>query len=546
MGDSVAHFYLKALEEEAERHPNAVPYSWLLAQFTQIGLDTHSHNFTLHYPLGNKVFQGVNIYGILRAVRGSSTESLVVSTPYRPPTSVHQKTTASIALMLALAKFFSEQVYWAKDIIFLITEHEQLGAQAWLEAYHRSSCGSGVLDSGDLTARAGPIQAAVNLEIGSSLISHIDVKIEGLNGQLPNLDLVNLIHRLCHRENVHHTFKNYDDHVAPETVKGWMHQLRTLFSMVATQASGVPNGNHGLYHRFGIASVTVEGVKEHGRTRRSANLLQVGRVLEGICRSLNNLLERFHQSFFFYLLPATNRYISIGVYMPPFGCLGGSLLTIALALWYHTSCAANEQLKTMKKGEECETQLVDYSILGQSAIIVLAHALGLTLLFSIEKIPVFSQLFGLLAEDALLLSLVAYSVCLLSLPLLVNRATSLSQNSWEILKCLVVLELSVVVFAGFVYNFSFGINCDLDICTSRDDHSSFKKFDLEVDVLAKKSISATKRALMYSVVDAHVYGNWVFSLGALCLMPIWFILWFIVWHPVNNSKSNSDVKSKTS
>ena len=29
-------------------------------------------------------------------------------------------------------------------------------------------------------------------------------------------------------------------------------------------------------------------------------------------RSLNNLQERFHQSFFFYLLPATNRYISIG------------------------------------------------------------------------------------------------------------------------------------------------------------------------------------------------------------------------------------------
>jgi len=29
-------------------------------------------------------------------------------------------------------------------------------------------------------------------------------------------------------------------------------------------------------------------------------------------RSLNNLLERFHQSFFFYLLPSTDRYVSIG------------------------------------------------------------------------------------------------------------------------------------------------------------------------------------------------------------------------------------------
>ena len=45
------------------------------------------------------------------------------------------------------------------------------------------------------------------------------------------------------------------------------------------------------------------------------------RVVEGIFRSLNNLLERFHQSFFFYLLPATDRYVSIGLYMPPFGLL---------------------------------------------------------------------------------------------------------------------------------------------------------------------------------------------------------------------------------
>lgn len=34
-----------------------------------------------------------------------------------------------------------EQMYWAKDIIFLVTEHEQLGMQAWLEAYHGTCCG---------------------------------------------------------------------------------------------------------------------------------------------------------------------------------------------------------------------------------------------------------------------------------------------------------------------------------------------------------------------------------------------------------------------
>ena len=54
--------------------------------------------------------------------------------------------------------------------------------------------------------------------------------------------------------------------------------------------------------------------------------LCVFRIIEGVCRSLNNLLERFHQSFFFYLLPATDRYVSIGLYMPPFGVLASPVL----------------------------------------------------------------------------------------------------------------------------------------------------------------------------------------------------------------------------
>ena len=72
-----------------------------------------------------------------------------------PPTDV------SLALLLASAKFFRNQNYWAKDIIFLITEHEMLGMQAWLEAYHDIPGGSGsggVLNHGELEARAGAIQ----------------------------------------------------------------------------------------------------------------------------------------------------------------------------------------------------------------------------------------------------------------------------------------------------------------------------------------------------------------------------------------------------
>ena len=43
-------------------------------------------------------------------------------------------------------------------------------------------------------------------------------------------------------------------------------------------------------------------------------------------RKLNNLLERLHQSYFFYLMPSLTRFVSIGYYMPAFGLLALILL----------------------------------------------------------------------------------------------------------------------------------------------------------------------------------------------------------------------------
>lgn len=56
------------------------------------------------------------------------------------------------------------------------------------------------IQPGDLRGRSGSIQAALNLEIPDKNVRSYDVKIEGLNGQLPNLDLFNLVVRLCYKE----------------------------------------------------------------------------------------------------------------------------------------------------------------------------------------------------------------------------------------------------------------------------------------------------------------------------------------------------------
>ncbi|KAJ0171607.1 hypothetical protein K1T71_013157 [Dendrolimus kikuchii] len=376
-----------------------MPVPWLVAKMSQLHLEVYTHNFTLNYPLGQgQVYTGTNVYGILRAPRTSSLEALVITAPYRPLSSHQKSTTAGIALMLAFAQFARPQKYWAKDIIFLITEHEQLGMQAWLEAYHGLHSGtetlytsfgsfwkpgtSGLdfskfwpgfdwgsehkkcLNPGKLKGRSGSIQAAINLEFHVPKIKYIEVKVEGLNGQLPNLDLANLVHKLCVKSGIHHSYKNSYSWIKRHNVDEWTNNLWTMLGMISTQLSGVPNGNHGLFHRFGIEAVTLEGrdaddpagAPPRINALNSANFYRLGVALESVMRSLNNLLERFHQSYFFYLLAASNRFISIGQYMPCLCLLCVALLIKALALWVSLQQESEEETEEKEKKAKTEKE----------------------------------------------------------------------------------------------------------------------------------------------------------------------------------------------
>ena len=523
-----AERYLEGLRDEAERYPNNVPFPWIEAQFRQIGLEVYTHNFTLTYPLGaadikKRTFQGRNVYAILRAPRASSTEALVLSAPYRPPYSVEPQTDVSVALLLASAKFFRFQNYWAKDIIFIITEHEQLGIQAWLEAYHRISCGSpGVLNHGELEARAGAIQAAINLEISKDRITHLNVKIQGLNGQLPNMDLLNLINRLSMREGVRQMFQGREDSrksceifteriFEKNTWKGCISSLLTLKDMMLSQATGIPSGNHGLFHRFGIQAVTLEGVNKNiGRSRKGkyneADLYIMGRIVEGTFRSLNNLLERFHQSFFYYVLPGTSRYVSIGMYMPGFGVLAGGLVILAISLWMQSSGqislaqfqlledARNKQRElteeTVNKDTKDETgdkddtnstngitdQAVIDSITGGKItpivslphlssifpIFLFSHAIGLLLLYLPYPASVYGNIwFDLSTENSVFAGILSFCVIFMTIPLVISFLTStlkdillVSHSNWHITKCITLLEMAALAFAVSLSNFS--------------------------------------------------------------------------------------------
>lgn len=67
------------------------------------------------------------------------------------------------------------------------------------EGAHASAVSSAETHSSGTFGRAGAIQAAISLELSSDVITSFDVAVEGLNGQLPNLDLVNLFYSFCQK-----------------------------------------------------------------------------------------------------------------------------------------------------------------------------------------------------------------------------------------------------------------------------------------------------------------------------------------------------------
>ncbi|XP_017776511.1 PREDICTED: glycosylphosphatidylinositol anchor attachment 1 protein [Nicrophorus vespilloides] len=607
MDNTMAMNYFDELKHEMKKYDDSIPYPWLLAKFRQLGLDTYTHNFSLNYPLGaSQKFTGKNVYAIIRAPRAASTEALVLSVPYRPPVSVHAPTASSIAIMLAFAKFAVKEKYWAKDIIFLVTEHEQLGMQAWLEAYHGVTCGKkDVLISGDMKGRAGSIQAAINLEIHEPEIGQIDIKIEGLNGQLPNLDLFNLSGKMALKEGLSLTFKNRLAKRLKSLWRDWIYAFQTMMSMVVTQATGVPNGNHGLFYRFGIQAVTLEGFSLPNPKSNRAGFYTIARILEGTFRSLNNLLERFHQSFFFYLLSATDRYISIGLYIPAICLLAATFMIKAYAKW----CQLHNNNKTDEKqaGGDAKNQLSDdvvkelemkHAALTQgdweqkfevesekppndkhvglghvSLVYVLSHVVG----FALRDLPKYMShvgaTYGYSTETSIYGTFAAVSLLGVLFPLCIRRKPAYKSMSFlniiallevgTALICLAMYNISIAMFLAAIYapatlliNPTRCGSCRIvqrvlwlmmhpfvvfNVCIAVFTFTAFPNDSLEE--VFYRALGASRQAMVYSIVDSEIYGNWLYNMITMIFVSTWLCFYYVTFGKADPSEQIIKKKS---
>lgn len=125
-----------------------------------------------------------------------------------------------------------------------------------------------------MNRRGGSIQAALNLEFADSESNKIELKLEGPNGKLPNLDLFNTVIRVCrsvHFECSLEAERGTTPMASQDEYYGYRQQprpyldhldgLENTLAMVFRQATGAPSSLHGFFLNHRIEALTFKGSK---------------------------------------------------------------------------------------------------------------------------------------------------------------------------------------------------------------------------------------------------------------------------------------------
>lgn len=346
-----AEYYLRDMKKltinsvnNSSMHDLPGVVNFIKQEIENFGLDAIQQSFAFPDKERTHLINGTNIYTIIRGERSTSSESVTICIPFK---SKLGSNLPGVALGMALTKYFSTKSYWAKDIIILFVDHYEIGTSVWLDSYHDIHIQSQLGDESQLTdmtlkyqslpERSGPMQSAIVLELLGREFVRLNVKVQGSYGQLPNLDLFNLVIDLAARESITPYFhgKSLPFDLSPQDL--YVHHLETAISFMKTQATMKSDGLHGYFLEYSVQSLTLEApeyVKANSKSYvMTSTLLNMGRLLEGIFRSLNNLTERFNRSYYFYIILSLRRFTSIGYYMMPIGLMISPLLLKTLEIY---------------------------------------------------------------------------------------------------------------------------------------------------------------------------------------------------------------------
>lgn len=346
----------------------------LAAIFAGIGLKTARQPYGYSSSSGGDAVRGENIYAILPAPRGDATEAIVLVAAWRNARGEANRN--GVALLLTLARYFRRWSLWSKDIIFLVTPDSAAGPQAWVDAYHDAHRGS----VGSLPVKSGALQGALAVDFAKEgRFKSVHITYDGVNGQLPNLDLINSVVSIAGGQmGMGVAIQEMWEH--PD---GYKDRLDTMLRGMLKQGLGMASGPHSAFIPYHVDAVTLQPFGDGWQDE-----MAMGRVIEGTFRSLNNLLEKLHQSFFFYLLMATERFVSIGTYLPSAMLVAANFTIMAIALWVKSGQPEGEVVPGLeaKKGKKARLAVERHLFL-PLGVVTVAQALGVVPLWVFNHTP---------------------------------------------------------------------------------------------------------------------------------------------------------------
>ncbi|RMZ82259.1 hypothetical protein DV738_g1903, partial [Chaetothyriales sp. CBS 135597] len=317
-----------------------------------------------HYWSSGNEYEGENIYGVLHAPRGDGTEAIVLLAPVRnikDEVNLH-----GVTLLFSLAKYMKRWSLWSKDIIFVVTPDTATGPQAWVDAYHSQHDPRSVEG---LPLKSGALQGAVCLDYSMhGRFEHLLISYDGINGQLPNLDLINTAVSIASGHmGIDTRIQDQPSSSSHDRPHAWSERVLTMARGMASQALGHATGAHSVFMPYHIDAITLTAVGNGWQDE-----MAFGRAVESISRSLNNLLEKLHQSFFFYLLMETNRFVSIGSYLPSAMVIAAAYTVMAIYLWvmsgYRLVSKQEEISPAEASGTSTGPQKADGEVKAQSSV----------------------------------------------------------------------------------------------------------------------------------------------------------------------------------
>lgn len=456
---------------------------------------------------------GVNSVGIIRAPRGDGKEAIVLVTPYNSQ-NIQLFEALSLGLAYTVFSFLSRVTWLAKDIVWVAADSqhgEYTAVSAWLKEYHNPifSGDPGKADLGiclernihhqrdnehfgktnyNVLKRSGTMAAALVFKVtenkGRSERDRLDIYAEASNGQMPNLDLINTVHYLAvHRQGLRvmvgmigslldstclkfigemmqrlsKLAKSLNPKWKFETTSAeFVEGTAVLASSIFHQASGVPTGSHGAFRDYQVDAITLElspRVFLQNENVQSAFLLRTGRLIEGVIRSVNNLLEKFHQSFFLYFLTAPNRFVSVGVYMIPFALLVVPLPIVAAALFAGNKGNMNNPLDASNNIAEEASESDSWKWIHAAKVVFMIHLWACI----VSLLPYhISQLDGLTSTTRLLLWVALSLFALISSYHVMGSPFSCSSRDreWEVLKAVAIAAASIGLSLMSIINFA--------------------------------------------------------------------------------------------